>query len=260
MDVNEAIDTNASDDDFVSLTKRRAKTSIETRFNFIRKTFIPLVIFISVLLIAIPHLPAISGPYISLFAGAIAVLIGIASKPLLENMVSGVVITLSQPIRINDTVIVDDKYGTVEKINLLYTVIKVWNFRRYNIPNSKFLQKEFENLSQVEEFEWVHVEFYVSPESDLAQVKQIAKDAMRTQFLADIEPPSFWVMELGKDSIRCWVAGWAHNPAEAWALKSSSRKRLATRLAKAGIKAQMTNNRVKVEGNHPVSDENLPFA
>lgn len=246
MDVTEAVETEAPDEDAENITRRRAITSIEARFDFIRKSYVPFVLFVSLVLIAIPLLPEVSNTYITLIAGIITVLLGIAGRPVIENAISGIVITMSQPIRINDTVIIDGQYGTIEKINLLYTVIKVWNWRRFVIPNHKLLQKEFENLSQIEENEWAYIEFYVSPDADIEEVKKIAKKSMKCKFLDPVEPPSFWVMDLQKDAIKCWVAGWSTNPAEAWALKSIARRNLARELQQAGIKFQSIQNQVNL--------------
>ena len=255
MDVVEAVETETPDEDSESITRRRAAENIENRFETIRKLFVPALTIFAAILILLPLLPTIHATYISLFAGILAVLIGVASKPIIENAISGMVITFSQPIRINDTVIIDGHYGTVEKITLLYTVIKVWNWRRFVIPNHKMLQKEFENLSLRDELEWTHVEFFVAPGTDILKVKEIAKQAMQGKFLLDnIEAPSFWVMELGKDAIKCWVAGWAADPSASWALRSSTRRNLVMAFNKEKISFQMENSRIHLEKDVSLSN------
>lgn len=246
MDVTEAVETDVFDEDGEAIARGQAFNSIETRFHQIRRFTVPTILVITAVLLLAPQLTAVPAAYISLFAGAIAVLLGISAKPLLENLIAGVVITLSQPIRINDTVRIDGKYGTVERINLLYTVVKIWNWNRWLIPNHKLLQKEFENLSSGDDLEWAYIDFCVSPEADLEQVKAIAKQSMECRYLKKSEPPSFWVMELNPDHIKCWVAGWAENAAEAWALKSTTRRNLGKNLQAAGVAFQSVNNQVSV--------------
>tara|TARA_B100001248_G_scaffold262427_1_gene258358 strand:- start:14297 stop:15217 length:921 start_codon:yes stop_codon:yes gene_type:complete len=260
MEVSEAVETESPDEDSDNIIRRRAVSSIESRFQTIRNFYVPLVLSLAAVFILIPFLSTISASYLSVFAGAFAVLVGIAARPLIENLISGMVITFSQPIRINDTVIIDDKYGTVERINLLYTVVKIWNWRRYNIPNHVFLQKEFENLSQTDEHEWAYIPFHVSPEANLERVKEIAKQAIRCKYLLEIEPPSFWVMKLNESSVECWVAGWAANPAETWALKSSTRKRLMELLQKEGIPTHVQHNQLKVPPITMQGTQNRPSA
>jgi small-conductance mechanosensitive channel len=262
MDIFEAVETDAFEDDDESITRRQAVKSIESRFEMMRRFFAPIIILTGAILIILPHLSAVPAAYISLFAGSIAVLIGISAKPFIENLISGVVITLSQPIKINDTVRIDGKYGTVDRITFLYTVIKVWNWNRWVVPNHKLLQKEFENLSIGDEHEWAKVEFCVSPESDLDLVKKIAKNAMKCKYLNQSEPPSFWIMSMQPDHIKCWVAGWANNAAEAWALRSSTRRKLVRGLQAEGIQFHALHNKVSinspalVEGGAPPINTN----
>jgi len=241
MDVTEAIETDALDEDAEKITRSQATSGIKARFELIEKIYVPAILLVGLFLACIPFIPEIHATYISLVAGVLAVLVGIAGKPIVENMISGVAISISRPLRINDFVIIDDKYGTVENITLLYTVIKVWNWRRYVIPNHKLLQKEFINLSLQEEQEWAYVEFYVAPGEDIDLVKKLAKQAMQVKYLDSIEDPSFWVINMEKDAILCWVAGWAKDPAQAWALRSATRKNLSISFRENGISHQLSN-------------------
>ncbi len=233
----EAVKTEAPvDEDIESITKSAALQSIESRFDVIRKVYIPMILILGLFLLVLPFIPTLPAAYISIVAGSFAVIIGIAAKPFIENVVSGLVLTISQPIRVNDTIRVDGKYGTVERINFLYTTVKIWNWNRWIIPNSKLINKEYENLSKTDEQEWAYIEFFVAPDSDIELVKKLAKESMENPYLDRIEAPSFWVMELEKDSIKCWVAGWAKNAAEAWALKAKTREILITKLQDRGIR------------------------
>lgn len=235
------------DDDAVVIERSRALQNIEDRFSFVKRFYIPLVLIISGTLALLPFLPTLPATYLSLVTGVIAGIVGLAARPVIENAIGGVVLTFSQPLRINDTVIIDGQYGTVEKINLLHTVIKVWNWRRLVIPNHKLLQKEIENLTLGEENEWAYVAFYVEPQTDMDLVKSIAKKCMNSKYREKREAPSFWIMELEKDSILCWVAGWAANPAHSWALKSHARKTLIEQLQKNNIRFQMAHSNIQLD-------------
>ncbi len=144
------------------INRKHAVQGIESRFEFMQKFYIPLVLFITILLVGLPFLPALPATYLSLLTGVIAGIIGLAARPVIENAIAGMVLTFSQPIRINDTVILDGQYGTVEKINLLHTTIKIWNWRRLVIPNNKLLEKEIENLTLGDESEWAYMPFMSS--------------------------------------------------------------------------------------------------
>lgn len=248
-DFTEAVDTESPEDDLEKLNRHRAVESIESRFMYIRRSFVPVVIFLAFTLVAIPLLPEIPATYVTIAASILAVIAGVAAKPVVENFIAGLVITFTQPIKINDTVILDGHYGTVEKINMFYSVIKIWNWRRYMIPNHKLIQREIQNLSHNGENEWAHVCFWVSPEVDIDRVKDLAVKSMRqSRVLQDVEPPSFWIIEMEKDAVQCWVAGWVQSAAEAWTLRSTTRKYLIKYFKEEGIDFHLSRGKWDVSG------------
>lgn len=247
-EIGEAVETSSPEDESEKIAKHRAVASVENRFTLIRRLYVPIMLVSTAILTALPFLTILPAAYISLFASAIAVLVGLAARPLFVNLFAGLVITLSQPIRVGDTVVINGYYGTVEEINILNTVIKLWNWRRYVVPNHKLLEIEYENLSLNDDNEWAHISFWVEPHADFARVRDIAKQAMSScKAMSDFEDPSFWVMEMGKDSVECWVAGWASTPAKAWALKSVARRNLITLLNEEGIKFQMGRTHLEID-------------
>lgn len=259
-DLSEAVATDSPEEDSEKIAKHRAVVSVENRFIFIRRLFIPAMALLSFFIMVLPFLTFLPAAYISIFAGAIAVLVGIAARPLIENLFAGLVITFNQPIRVGDTVIIQGRYGTVEDINLLNTIVKVWNWRRFIVPNNKLLSLEYENLTLNNENEWAHVNFWVEPSVELEKVRELAKSAMKAcKTLSPIEEPSFWVMTLDKDAVECWVAGWASSPAESWALKSGTRRNLSKLLRENNINCHLSRNMiaehsVKIVNKEPQGD------
>jgi small-conductance mechanosensitive channel len=174
---------------------------------------------------------------VSLLVAVAAVVTGIAARPVLENLIAGVIISFAQPIRIGDTVLIDGYFGTIENISLTHTTLKVWDWRRYMVPNHHMLGKEFVNYSIVDRYQWAYVEFWVAPQTDLDAVRDIATKAARSsRHFADYEEPRFWVMEMGKEGVRCWIAAWANTPSAAWQLGHDIRTELARRFAEAAIR------------------------
>jgi len=84
---------------------------------------------------------------VSLFAsaGVAGLVIGLAARPLLSNLIAGVQIAVTQPIRIDDAVVVEGEMGTVEDITSTYVVLKLWDLRRLIVPLSYFIEKPFQN-------------------------------------------------------------------------------------------------------------------
>ncbi|MCP4753246.1 MAG: mechanosensitive ion channel [Proteobacteria bacterium] len=175
--------------------------------------------------------------FISVVVATSAVLIGIAAKPFVENLLSGMLISFSNPIRIGDTVIIDGIYGTVEDVTITHTIIKEWNWRRYIITNSRMLQKDVVNCSITDNYQWAHVEFWVDYDTDLESVGETAiAAATRSQYYTDYEPPRFWIMEMEKEAVKCWVAAWADSPTDAWQLTHEIRTYLVLKLKESGIR------------------------
>ncbi|MFW5722788.1 MAG: mechanosensitive ion channel family protein [Desulfohalobiaceae bacterium] len=233
----DAIQTTSPHDRPGKVAKEAALEGIETRFTIIRRVVKYTLLLIWILALVFPFLNRLPATMTSIMVAAFGVIIGIASRPFIENLISGMVISFSHPVRVGDTVIVDGNYGSVEDISITHTIIKVWNWRRYIIPNSRMLSKEFVNLTISDRFQWVHVEFWVDYEADLAEVEAIAvAAATQSSHFAEYEPPTFWVMSLDKEGAHCWIAAWADSPADAWQLGHDIRTRLATELRKRKIK------------------------
>ena len=80
-------------------------------------------------------------------AAILAGVIGIAARAPIANLVSGIMIAFSQPVRLNDYISVDEVFGTVEQISLIYTCIRTADGRRVVIPNEAFANKAVHNFS-----------------------------------------------------------------------------------------------------------------
>lgn len=86
----------------------------------------------------------------SLFAsaGVAGLAVGPAARPLLSNLIAGVQIAVAQPTRLDDVVVIEGEYGTIEEIASTYVVIKLWDWRRMVVPLSYFIEKPFQNWTR----------------------------------------------------------------------------------------------------------------
>ncbi len=84
---------------------------------------------------------------VSLFAsaGAAGLIVGLAARPLLSNLLAGIQLAITQPIRVEDAVIVEGEWGWIESIASTYVVIRTWDWRRLIVPLSYFIEKPFQN-------------------------------------------------------------------------------------------------------------------
>jgi small-conductance mechanosensitive channel len=87
---------------------------------------------------------------ISLFAsaGVAGLVVGLAARPMLSNLIAGIQIATTQPIRIDDQVVVENESGRIEEITSTYVVIRLWDLRRLIVPLSYFIEKPFQNWTR----------------------------------------------------------------------------------------------------------------
>jgi small-conductance mechanosensitive channel len=170
----EAIRTETPLEDPRSVALERGRESIESHFSVLKRLLVPLIVGLTLLLAAVPLLAGTSAATASMIGAVIAVVLGVALRPFLENAVAGLVISSSRLVRIGDTVRIDDWYGTVEDITATHTTVKVWDWRRYLVPNGRMLQKAFFNYSVFDSYQWAYVEFWVAPDADIDLVQEIA--------------------------------------------------------------------------------------
>jgi small-conductance mechanosensitive channel len=81
-------------------------------------------------------------------AGAAGIIVGLALQPLLKNLFAGIQLAITQPIRIDDAVIVEGEWGNVEEITSTYVVIRIWDLRRLILPLSYFIEQPFQNWTR----------------------------------------------------------------------------------------------------------------
>lgn len=81
-------------------------------------------------------------------AGVIGIIFGFAAQRTIANLFAGVQIAFTQPIRLDDVVIVENEWGRIEEITLTYVVVRIWDQRRLILPISYFIEKPFQNWTR----------------------------------------------------------------------------------------------------------------
>jgi len=218
--------------------KQEGLNRIQSRFSIIRNALTVGILLIIMLLVVIPFSGYLPAAIVSVFAASVAVIIGILARPFIENFISGIIISLSAPFNVGDTVLIDGHYGYIEDIKITNTVIKLWDWRRLVLPNSKMLNTDFINYTINDKFIWAKVEFWVSYRASLEEVRTLAiRQAKTSRHFANYEDPSFWVMQMDKDGYKCWLAAWTNSPAGAWELGNDVRTGLIMLFQQRGIHA-----------------------
>ncbi|WNG13952.1 mechanosensitive ion channel family protein [Cystobacter fuscus] len=104
-------------------------------------------------------------------AGIAGLVLGLAAQKSISTLLAGIQLSLTQPVRIGDTVIVENEWGWIEEITLTYVVVKVWDLRRLVVPMTHFLDKPFQNWSKVSPEILGTAELYVDYRTDVPAVR-----------------------------------------------------------------------------------------
>jgi small-conductance mechanosensitive channel len=137
--------------DKVSSTTQDAKRlrSLSTQLAVLRHVFeVSTYIIAAALLLMQFEVVRNVGVSLLASAGIAGLVIGLAAQKSISTLLAGIQLSITQPIRMGDTVVVENEFGTVEEITLTYVVIRVWDERRLVIPITQFLDKPFQNWSR----------------------------------------------------------------------------------------------------------------
>jgi small-conductance mechanosensitive channel len=119
---------------------------IHTQFQMLRRIVVVAVqvLALAVMMMTFPRIREL-GTGLLASAGVAGLVIGMAARPFLENLIAGVQIGLTQPIRIDDVVIVEGEWGRIAEINATHVVVHIWDDRRLIVPLNYFNTKPFQN-------------------------------------------------------------------------------------------------------------------
>ena len=156
-----------------NLAARRKRT----RIGILSRIGAFAVIFLTVcmMLIAIPGVRSV-GVTLMASAGLAGLAVGAAAQPALKNLIAGIQMAFSEPIRIDDVVIIEGEWGRIEEIRLTYVVVKIWDERRLIVPVSQFLEKPFQNWTRESSALLGTAFVYVDPTADVARIRQHLSD------------------------------------------------------------------------------------
>lgn len=128
-----------------NLIARRVRTQVEL-LHRVAVSMVGIIALAAVLM----SFPSVRQVGVSLFAsaGVAGLVLGIAARPTLGNMIAGMQIALSQPIRIDDIVVVEKEFGWVEEINTTSVVLRLWDGRRMIVPLTYFIEQPFTNWTR----------------------------------------------------------------------------------------------------------------
>lgn len=171
---------------------------------------------------------------VSLFAsaGAAGIVVGLAARPLLSNLIAGIQIAITQPIRIEDAVIIENEWGWVEDIASTYVVIRLWDWRRMVVPLSYFIERPFQNWTRDAASLIGSVILHVDYAADVARIRSYLEQAVRQSQLWDKAVVNLQVVDTDQRTMQLRALVSARNAPESWDLRCEIREKLLAFLRK----------------------------
>jgi small-conductance mechanosensitive channel len=133
----------------VTKKNNNRERKIITQVKFFKKVSIVIVLILglTVIFLSIESLRKLGLGILS-SAGVIGIMVGFAAQKSIANLLAGVQIAITQPIKLDDAVVVEGEWGWIEEINLTYVVIRIWDLRRMVVPINYFIEKPFQNWTR----------------------------------------------------------------------------------------------------------------
>ena len=159
-------------------------------------------------------------------AGVVGIIIGFAAQRTLGNLLAGFQIAITQPIRVDDVVVVEGEWGRIEEITLTYVVVRIWDLRRLVLPISYFIETPFQN--------WTRTSASILGTVFLHVDYTVPVDAVRTELQRLLEASSYWdgevwrlhVTDTSERTVELRALMSAADSADAFELRAEIREKL----------------------------------
>ncbi len=159
---------------------------ISTQVRIIKRIVATIVVFVAaaVILLQFKEISNL-GTTLLASAGVIGIVVGFAAQRSLGTLFAGFQIAFTQPIRIEDVVVVEGEWGTIEEITLTYVVVRIWDLRRLILPVTYFLEKPFQNWTRTSAAVMGTVFLYADYTAPIAALRDKLKEVVAADPLWD---------------------------------------------------------------------------
>ena len=225
---------------------------IRTQIGFLRKVLVALIVVVTicVILLSFEHLRKI-GTGLLTGVGIGGIIIGFAAQRSLSNLLAGFQIAFTQPLRIDDALLVEGEFGKVEEITLTYVVLNLWDQRRMILPINYFIEKPFQNWTRTTAEMMGTVILYLD--------YSIPLETLRTEFEKLLAATPLWdrrvgviqVTDVSPTNIEVRALVSARNSGDAFDLRCYIRENLVTFIQK-NFPESLPKTRMELKERKPV--------
>jgi small conductance mechanosensitive channel len=206
----------------------------ETRFRMIERLLTVTIFFVAFgLAFWAMDVHVLKNLALGMFAsaGVAGVALGFAAQTTVANLFSGIVIAFAQPIRLGDSVTIEDEFGTVESIGLFYTSIRIWDNRRLVIPNKLLSDRAIRNYTLIDPRMPALVTLRLEYGVDVEAVRKVLIETAQAHALfLDSPSPSVQVIEADNLGVTVRLMAWAASQSDAWTLSAEVREAVLAKL------------------------------
>jgi small-conductance mechanosensitive channel len=206
-----------------NLTARRVRTQISVLQRIFNVVLV--VLAAGFMLMTFPEIRQL-GSSVLASAGLVGLAVGIAMRPTLTNLIAGLQIAVTQPIRIEDVVIVEGDWGWIEEILTTYVVVRTWDLRRLIVPLSYFIDHVFQNWTRRTSDLLAYVYLYCD--------YTVPVEELRREFRRLVESTSLWdqkvcvlqISDTSEHTVQVRALTSASDSSKAWDLRCYVREGL----------------------------------
>lgn len=205
------------------VTRGELSPAAKTRLRLVRRLVFTLILLIGAA-VAASKFPEVSSVAKGILASSavLGLVVGFAARQTLANAIAGVLLAITQPIRIGDLVTFEEQTGQVEDVKLTYTYICLDDGRRLIVPNERLAQSSVLNHTILDPRVQVEVSVWLPLDADLDKAMDLIADEEAGITVS--------VAETDKDAVRLSATTWASNPAERGKAAADLRLRWLRRL------------------------------
>ncbi len=200
---------------------------IITQFGLVQKLINVIIIIVAVSLVLMKF-DEIRRYGISLLAsaGIAGIIIGLAAQKLLTTVIAGLQIAFTQPIRLDDVVIVEGEWGWIEEITLTFVVVRIWDKRRLVLPTTYFIEKPFQNWTRTSADILGTIFFYTDYTLPIDKIREKLQDIVSKDKHWDGQTCVLQVTNATEKTMELRALVSAKNSPEAWELRVNTREKL----------------------------------
>jgi small-conductance mechanosensitive channel len=206
-----------------NLLARKVQTQLAVLHRVI--SVVVVLVALGIILMTFPAIRTI-GTSLLASAGLAGLVIGVAMKPTISSLVAGIQIALTQPMRLEDVVIVEGEWGWIEEIRTTYVVVRIWDLRRLVVPLSYFIENSFQNWTRTSSDLLATVPLWVDYTVPVDEVREELKRILKTTDFWKGDVCGLQVTDANEHAIQIRALMDASDSGKAWNLRCYVREKL----------------------------------